>query len=385
MNFAPLLPEVRAELGLSNTWAGMLTSATILTHTVLQLPSGHVNDSLGPRRSVAFGLTLQALAVVGAGLAPSFEVLLLCRLLAGVGTAVAFVAGLAYANRLVASEQRVLSQSVYGAATSLGVLVILLFSERLSLWGGWRATMVAEGLLVLLAGWLIASRLHGGRGHNSAPALPWVATLREPALHLLGIAHAITYGTFMGVTTWVVTFLWESHGVGLDWAGPLSTVLTIAAIGGRFFGGLYMAGRERQMIVFSCALTAVATITLPLLPGVLLALLALLVLGWFVSAPFGTVFAYPSLLSGRTSSGRELSLINFIANVGALAFPPLLGYALDQTGSFVVAFACVGAVGAVGSVVVGLWLPRVGAGGPTLHGPGESAGTPEAGSQPNSA
>lgn len=358
LSFGPLVPEVRADLGLSNTWAGLITSATVFAHTLLQLPSGHITDSLGAKRTIAVGITVVGIGVLASGLAPSLPVLFLARLLVGVGTATGFVAGLTYTAALVPAEQRVMAQSVYGAAGSAGVLLVLLVSERLSALDGWRVALVAEGLAFLLVGWLVVARLRDNRSHSVQPALSWGETLREAPLWLLGLAHLVTYGAFVGVTSWVVTFLWERHGVGLEWAGPLSALLACGAIVGRLVGGPFSIGRQRAVIIWSCFIAAASLACAPLAPTLPLALLALVVFGWFLSVPFGAVFTYASLVSGRSASGRELSLINGTANLGALAFPPLVGLALDYTGSYALGFGVLAAIGLAVSLSLALWLPR---------------------------
>ncbi|MCL4466246.1 MAG: MFS transporter [Chloroflexi bacterium] len=358
LNFAPLVPAVRAEFGISNVWAGLLTSATVLTHTVLQLPAGQVSDSLGSRRTIALGVAIIGLSVLASGFAGGVETLLLWRMLLGVGTAIAFVGGLTYASTLVAPQRRVLAQSVYGAAANLGTLAMLLISERLAAFGGWREALVIEGAATLAIGLLIAWRLQSNGAHAAGPALSWGATLRETPLWLLGLAHLVTYGAFTGVTSWVVTFLWERYGVGLEWAGPLAALLTLGAFLGRLFGGPFSLGRQRTVVVWSCFAAAVSLGWAPLAPSLPLSLLALFAFGWFFSLPFGAVFSYASLVSGRPASGREISFINGVANVGALSFPPLIGYALDSTGSYVAGFGMVAAIGMGVSLALGLWLPR---------------------------
>ena len=84
LNFAPLLPMVRDEFTLSNAWVGMLASATILFHTLLQLPGGQIAHRLGLKRAISTGLVLIGVSVVGSGLAPSFAALLLWRCLLAV-------------------------------------------------------------------------------------------------------------------------------------------------------------------------------------------------------------------------------------------------------------------------------------------------------------
>ncbi|MHB1131925.1 MAG: MFS transporter [Chloroflexota bacterium] len=357
LSFAPLVPEVRSELGINNTWAGVLTAATVLTHTIMQLPSGQITDSLGARRSIAVGLSVVGIAVIGSGLAPSFETLLGFRLLLGMGTSISFVAALTYTSWLVAPEKRVLAQSAFGAASHLGVLVMLVATERLTSLGGWRGALVVEGLAIILGSWVVVAGLKGRAAHRAAPSLNWRETLSQRVVLLVGLAHAITYGTFMGVTAWAVTFLWQRHGVGLEWAGPLSALLTLSSIVGRMVGGYLSIGRERTTIFLCCGLAAAALGVTPLLPSLVPALIAFVVFGWFLSIPFGANFTYASLVTGRPASGREMSAINFIGNLGALSFPPLVGLALDLTGSFTVGFGLLAGIGLCSALILSVTLP----------------------------
>lgn len=358
MNIAPLLPLVKSDLNLTDTWSALLTSATILTHTLLQLPGGQVTDSLGARRTVQLGVTIMGLAVIATALAPNVPLLLLSRMLIGVGTSLSFVAGLTFTNQVVPADRRVLGQSVFGATASLGILTVLLFSEQVAAVGGWRGTFMVEGIAILIFGWYVALNLRGDGARRNNVSAPWAETVRRGTLYLLGVAHVITYGIFIGVTTWVVTFLFRNHGVGLEWAGPLSALFTISAIVGRLIGGAYSMGRERSVIIWSCLVSAITVGLIPIVPGLWAALLMTILFGWFVSVPFGAIFSYASLTSHRPASGRELSLINFIANIGALVFPPVVGSALDLTGSFTVGFGILALAGLAGSAALVAFLPQ---------------------------
>ncbi|MHB0871353.1 MAG: MFS transporter [Chloroflexota bacterium] len=357
LNFAPLLPLMREEFGLSNAWAGALASATILSHTLLQLPSGYLADRIGGKRTVESGLVLVGLAVIASGLAPSFGILLLSRFVLGAGTATVFIAGLSCINGLVAAEKRVVAQGYFGAASNMGVLLVLLLSQLASGWGGWRGTFLIEGVAILLLAWLFSARMHpDGKGVRAAPA-SWGEILREPPLYLLGLAHVLGYGAFTGLAAWIATFLWQQHGISLQWAGPLAAFMPASSVVARTLGGALSVRRERQVIVVSVFATAVGLLLLPMLPSTPLVLLDLLLLGWFASMPFGAIFSYIPLVSPKGASGRGFSLVNFVGNVGALAFPPAIGYALDATGSFALGFGLLAAVGWSGAVAVALWLP----------------------------
>ena len=122
VNFAPVLPLVREEFGLSNTLAGLLASAGLFAHTMLQLPGGEIVDVVGVRRAMVLGSLLMGVSVLAAGLAPNFQVLLALRLMLGLGTAVAFIAALSLVNATVPEKDRAVAQGFFGAASNIGVL-----------------------------------------------------------------------------------------------------------------------------------------------------------------------------------------------------------------------------------------------------------------------
>ena len=358
LNFAPLLPLIREEFALSNVWSGALASATILSHTILQLPGGYVADRIGVKRALNLGMGLAVLGTIASALVPSIGLLLACRFLVGVGTAISFISALAFVNGVAPPKRKSVVQGMFGAAANAGVLLVMLLSGRLVAWGGWRGTFLAEGLALFAIAAVVAVRLRSDIEFSHTTSASWGVTLRQRHLYLLGLAHILTYGTFTGVSAWAVTFLWEKYGLGLEWAGLLSAFLPATSIVSRTLGGTISLGRERQSILLSTGVTALGIGFLPLLPSPFLAVADLAIVGWFAAMPFGAVFSYSSLVTRETTSGRDLSLINFVGNGGALLFPPAAGYALDMTGSFGLGFGFVAAVGLIGTAIVALWLPR---------------------------
>ncbi len=358
LNFAPLLPLVQEEFGLTNTWSGLLMSSSILTHTLLMMPAGQIVDTVGAKRSVVLAQLLIGLSLIASGLSTGLEGLMLCRLALGVGTATAFVSGLTFVNTVVPVGGRTMAQGIYGAGANSGVLLVLVFSERLTGFGGWRGAFAVEGLLALGIAALSMACLRatppGPRGHSGG----WPDILRRRPLYLLGLANALTYGGYMAIAAWVATFLWRADGVSLAAAGPIAGVMAVAAAVARGAGGVLSAGREKAMLVACCLVTAVSIGLVPLLPGVVPQVVALLVFGWFSSAPFGAIFSSTARLSGANSGGRSFSLVTFVSNIGALSFPPVIGCVLDATSSFVLGFGVVAAACLAGAAVLALWLPE---------------------------
>lgn len=357
LGFAPLLPLIREEFGLSNTWAGMLASATILSHTLLQLPGAYIADRIGVKRAIAVGMGVMALGLLASAIAPNIESLLLFRFVTGIGTAIVFITALAFVNSIAPISGRSLAQGLYGASANAGVLLVMLFSGWLAILAGWRGSFLVEGLFLVGIAVLLITYLRSDTSFSHSASASWGETLRHRHLYVLGLGHIVTYGAFTGVSAWAVTFLLDKYGFGLEWAGILSAFLPASSIPGRIWGGRISVGHERQVVVLGCLATAVGIGLLPLLDSPVLAVADLALVGWFAAMPFGAVFSYGSLVTGERASGRDLSLINFVGNVGALLFPPAVGYAVDLGGSFVPGFGFVAVAGVIASVVVALWLP----------------------------
>jgi nitrate/nitrite transporter NarK len=358
VNFAPILPIVREELGISNSWAGILASATLLSHTILQLPGGQLTDHIGGKRALSMAVTLVGAGLIASGLAPSFELLLLARFILGAGTGLTFIAGIAFIHSVVPPDRRVIGQGIFGGAGNLGVLLVLLFSERLAGAVTWRGAFLVEGIVALGIAVLLWTRLRSGESHAEKLQTSWGETLRQYPLYLLGLAHILTYGVYVAVSSWAATFLYQTYGVGLEWAGPLAAILSVSAVAGRGIGGAISVNRERPVILVTCFGSVLFTALFPLMPGIVPSLVALLILGFFAAVPFGAVFSYITRISDKGTSGRGLSVINFVGNLGAFAFPPIIGYALDVTGSFAVGFGLLAALGLAIGLLVAAKLPR---------------------------
>ncbi|HEX9017002.1 MAG TPA: MFS transporter [Chloroflexota bacterium] len=357
INIAPVLPLIREDFGLTNAWAGILSSATFFTHTLLQFLGGVVSDRLGLKRTLLLGLGVIVVAMIASALAPDLSLLLAARLLVGIGTSLSFISALAYVNEITPLRSRQVVQGMFGASANIGVLLVMVTAGSLALLIGWRGSFLVEGAAVLVVLGVVAARLRPDLEFSSDTSAPWGEVLRHRHLYLLGLAHVMTYGAFTGISAWAVTFLWEQHAVGLEWAGVLAALLPAAAILSRTVGGKLSMGREKTAIVTSCGIAAAGIGVMALVPGTVPALIILAIVGWFAAMPFGAIFSYSSLIGGARSSGRDLTLVNFIGNLGALGFPPAVGYAVDLTGSFAAGFGVIAAIGVVGCATVVAWLP----------------------------
>ena len=91
-NLATAGPLIRDQFDLSNTQLGLLLSAFFWSYTPAQLPAGWLAERLDARRVLAVGLAVWGAATALTGLATGFAMLLVLRVMLGLGESVMYPA-----------------------------------------------------------------------------------------------------------------------------------------------------------------------------------------------------------------------------------------------------------------------------------------------------
>ena len=224
VGFARALPEVSADLNLSDSQAGWLIAAFLLAYGGFEMPWGWAGDRFGVRHLfpvlvLGWSLMTGCLALTG-----SFAMLLVLRFLFGFFQAGAFPALSRMMTDWMPSRQRGFAQGSIWMSTRVGGMIIPLVLGPLMLWCGWqRALWIIASLgalwAVLFWPWfrdkpremasvneaeqaLIAS----GRapGHESShPSVPWGQLLTSRSAWSLCLMYG--FGGF--AANFYVTFL----------------------------------------------------------------------------------------------------------------------------------------------------------------------------------
>ena len=88
---AVLAPDIQSAFGVGAAGVALLGSMYFYAYTIMQLPSGILTDKWGPRRTVTIFVILAAIGSLIMGMAPSFEIALVGRVLIGIGVAVIYI------------------------------------------------------------------------------------------------------------------------------------------------------------------------------------------------------------------------------------------------------------------------------------------------------
>ena len=142
----------------------------MLTYASLLLVCGRLGDLLGHRIVFQLGLLLAGCGLGACALAPGFELLLLARVLQGVGVALMLSCAPALATFLYAERHRVRVLAVYAALMAVGSALGPLAGGVLVEAHGWSAVFWARVPLVAAA-LVLSTVIPARQGHGAASGL----------------------------------------------------------------------------------------------------------------------------------------------------------------------------------------------------------------------
>jgi sugar phosphate permease len=352
--FAPaaISSDLQQTFQTSGAALGGLAATYFYVYTVMQIPTGILVDTMGPRRVVVIGGVIGGIGSLLFGMADTLAIASLGRLLVGLGVSVMFISMLKL-NATWFHDRHF--ATVTGATILLGNAGSLLAAAPLA-WAlgfvSWRTVFVAVGVLSLLlaalAWWLV-------RNHPGEAGLPSLRELDGKAAHpaheghwydglLIVLQNRATWPGLwvnMGLAgslfafggLWAVPFLRDAYGMDRAAATDHTTLLLAGfAIGAFFIGTLSDRLGRRKPVMIAGAL-AYCLCWLPLLLGLPLsgAMSHSLFFVMGLAAPSFTLsWACAKEVNPPALSGMATSVVNVGAFLGTAIMQPLVGWAIDH-------------------------------------------------------
>ena len=248
-----LLPALSADLALSPGEQGILGSAPFWSTIALAIPIGWAGSRVSPKWLTAGTLVACALCLFMQSWAPAFAVLLLGRLLFGIGTiaqqpARALLTRQWFPNRevvMVNGLSNVFFGLVVGGGLALSPVLLILLGDD------WRGTLRIFGFyyVALTAIWLVFGRdrvtEEFSRG-ESQPVLPLLrSALSYRDLWICGTGFAGATMAFSAFVSFYPTLMLQEYDVSLRVSGlALALDVVLGGVGGLAIG--YYAATWRK-------------------------------------------------------------------------------------------------------------------------------------------
>ncbi len=135
----PAQPTLAATFHVENATAGLTLSVFMIGFAIAQLIVGYLSDAWGRRRVLLGGLGLFVVAAIACSLAPSIEVLLVFRVLQGIGGSAAPVVARAMVRDTQPAQQAARLLSTMLATLAIAPMIAPSIGSLVLQWFGWRA------------------------------------------------------------------------------------------------------------------------------------------------------------------------------------------------------------------------------------------------------
>ncbi|MCS6579956.1 MFS transporter [Curtobacterium citreum] len=346
-----LLPAIADDLDVGIGTAGLMVVATGLVGAVAA-PVVTVLTSRLDRRVVLVSLTVLLVIADGlAAIAPSFWVLLIARMLLGVGIGGFWAIGAGIAGRLVRPELTIRATSLITAGVSVATVVSLPLGALVSSLASWRLGFVIGGALGLVALVLQLAMLPRIPAQQRVRFATLGSLLRVPRARVGLIAAAFVFAAQFAAYTYIAPYLQQLVGVGPDTVTIALLVFGVAGIIGNFAAGFTLDRSVLGTIGASKFVLAAAVVLLPLLAHSVVGVFVLLVVWGLVwgALPLGM----QTLMSTASPAGSETGLALFVTTIQlAIAAGSVLGGAAVSSFGLAADFWLAGGVAIVGAVVL---------------------------------
>src|SRR5262245_18762894 len=149
-NHAPLIPLIVRDLRITPAQAGFLSTAMFLVGGLASIAIGGLSDRLGPKPVLTGTMVSLAIATVGVGLAPSYAVMLVMKMLAGFSLTGLFVAGGHYVAAHWRGPRQYMVQGAYGGMIQFGAGVSIFTMPLAAAYVGWRGALLLSAVPVIV-------------------------------------------------------------------------------------------------------------------------------------------------------------------------------------------------------------------------------------------
>ena len=355
---APVLSQIAREFGTSTGTAGLVVAAFGLPGIVTSLIAGPYSDRIGRKPFLVVGSLLMGVFTAVSAFAPTFELLVAARAIAGIGASVLFPSIHSLIGDSFPYQERGRAISMVIGLNALAPIVGIPIAGIVAEATSWRVSLLLVAAIALAATGalhVLVARTRPGGDPARARALFGLIVGNPSAL--AAIATSFTGAFFwFAWATYVVVYFEQVHGLSASLAATVTLTLGLGVLIGSQIGGRLGDRIGHRRIVWSTiATSALLLVALTNLPLPLVAAAGLnLALSAVVGARFATNAA---LLSEQVpeARGTMMAVSASVVSLAIVAAAIFGGMLVDGPGFGALGLVS-GAVGLLSTAIVLLFV-----------------------------
>ncbi len=352
-SYGILLPAVRDDLGISNTFAGLLGGANVGAYLLGTLFVAWATSRFRLFAVLRFGLALSASGLCLAAIAGSPYMLMAALFVAGFGGACVWIPAPAVAAGALPAARRGMAVGLMGSGIGIGVAFVSVISGRFRSTfgdGAWSDVYLVQGVIgvLVLTAILLVVRHHQDAPQGGAGLGGFGALARMRGWVPFTFAYSIFGFMYLLVLGFLTTRLEDDSGWTSVDAALAFTVMGFAMI----FGGPLIVSLANRLGARVAAMLAFAL--WPVLIGIVLTgipgptFVACCGLGLLFSGIPSLMTLYVVENTSTADYGPSFAAATLAFGVAQTISPPIGGMIADLSGSFTPVFLLASAMGILG-------------------------------------
>jgi NNP family nitrate/nitrite transporter-like MFS transporter len=330
-------PFISEQFHLTPAQIGLMVSVPTLAGALMRFPLGVLSQYIGRKNAAIVEMSAIVVALLyGFLFVSTFDEVLAMGVLLGIAGA-SFGVALSLGSGWFPKQYKGLAMGIAGAGNS-GTALAALLAPRLAQHFGWQKVygFAALTMLLPLVVMIVFAKEPPDMEHQTLRQ--HLSCLWEKDGWAFNMIYVITFGGFLGLSTFLPSFYYSQFHVSKVQAGSLTVLATLTGSLTRVVGGYFadrFGGINTLLVVF--LITVVGFLgflaSLPLAMTTLLFMVCFAALGAGNGATFQMV-----PLRWPTTTAVAGGMIGEIGALGGGILPNLLGQAKQHTGSYTLGF-----------------------------------------------
>ena len=256
VSISPLLPVIKADLGLGLTEAGSLFLLLAVGYCSGLFLSGFVTARLSHRHTILLSSGVMGIAMLSLSQTASLTGMYLSLTIAGLSAGFYLPSGIALVTDLVVREHWGKGLALHELAPNLAFITAPLLVEGFLKLLRWRGTLAFMGSWSILIGLVFMVWGRGGEHKGEAPRLDAIrSVVTRPVFWMMSVFFCFSIGASFAIYSMMPLYLVSEQGMSRGLANMLTSLSRVAGLLILFLSGWITdrAGHKRAMVLFLTA------------------------------------------------------------------------------------------------------------------------------------
>jgi len=359
------IAAIQRSIPISDPQFASLQAAFLVTYALLYVGGGRLLDAIGTRAGFGIIMVWWSLACALQGLAQGLSLLLVARLLLGMGEGGAFPAATRVVAEWLPADRRSTGMGIINAGTAVGALLAPPLIGVILWIGNWRQMFFVSGALGLLwSAWWLTGYRNPDRPSSTAikcqPSARWITLLSSRRIIGLVSAKFLSDSAWYFYLFWLPKYLYDARGFDVKRVSYFGWIPYAASGLGSFLGGWFSSRLMRSGHSLNFSRKLALGLSAALMPAVILivhapigvALVLFSIVFFGQQSWSGLIMTIPADVFPLNSVGSVAGLIGFGGAIGGATFGLVAGQLLVHGAGYGTLFLMAGSFHLIGFGII---------------------------------